>query len=572
MEPFNLRVPAIYIQPMGQRNMLCTNQMLDIEMDQQGRGHFPSEPCIMLANIAEYPHPNAHQVLSVSGTTSNPDPHRMAGHQDSSLYFAPPYNGLQHRCSISNVDLSIAGPSSIYNPYMIHSSTGGIFPMSLNCSPSNHLPSQPSSSNHGVDIYESNQFMDCMRNSGKRKNAEGVVQENLLHLNGSASSSSSLPGTQLNTGPQQQEEQTETALSDDSASMAPEYRPNGLLTLAEESERSVRSRSNTISLQVAPSVAHNHNQLVQGTYMGHYFHPVSNSWVDQQFGNNARVGVSSAWNHGPAIPYLPGRNVNGGFSEIVSIGGPGYQEATTSRNSAILSHSHSMHRQVHNHHHHPPVPVQALRGHPSYQAQVPLPSYRQPMNNLLHHGPFHTSRDSQEAGPRHHPRPFPTNGLRFYRPHRSGVNQTGAEGRNSPHLRFLAADEVAILELPGYYEVGNFVDQHREMRLDIDDMSYEELLALGEQIGSVKTGLSEDTILRHLKTRIHISSSGGSYSMNRETETCIVCQIGYENQEKIGTLDCGHEYHVDCISKWLSVKNVCPICKTPALTGKGIIG
>ncbi|KAI3892492.1 hypothetical protein MKW92_034165, partial [Papaver armeniacum] len=67
---------------MGQRNMLCTNQMLDIEMDQQGRGHFPSEPCIMLANIAEYPHPNAHQVLSVSGTTSNPDPHRMAGQHD----------------------------------------------------------------------------------------------------------------------------------------------------------------------------------------------------------------------------------------------------------------------------------------------------------------------------------------------------------------------------------------------------------------------------------------------------------------------------------------------------------
>lgn len=53
----------------------------------------------------------------------------------------------------------------------------------------------------------------------------------------------------------------------------------------------------------------------------------------------------------------------------------------------------------------------------------------------------------------------------------------------------------------------------------------QELLALGEHIGSVKTGLSEEAILCHLKTRIHVSSLDESCSMDRETETCIICQV-----------------------------------------------
>lgn len=30
-----------------------------------------------------------------------------------------------------------------------------------------------------------------------------------------------------------------------------------------------------------------------------------------------------------------------------------------------------------------------------------------------------------------------------------------------------------MMEYSGFYGVGNFIDQHRDMRLDIDDMSYE---------------------------------------------------------------------------------------------------
>ncbi|CAI9262273.1 unnamed protein product [Lactuca saligna] len=50
---------------------------------------------------------------------------------------------------------------------------------------------------------------------------------------------------------------------------------------------------------------------------------------------------------------------------------------------------------------------------------------------------------------------------------------------------------VAMLDISNY---GRRVDHHRDMRMDIDHMSYEELLALGEQIGNAGSGLSEDFI------------------------------------------------------------------------------
>merc|ERR1712183_1058884 len=101
----------------------------------------------------------------------------------------------------------------------------------------------------------------------------------------------------------------------------------------------------------------------------------------------------------------------------------------------------------------------------------------------------------------------------------------------------------------------------REMSLDIDSMSYEELLALGERIGNVSTGLSEDLISKCLTETIHCSSD-----QIQEEGSCVICLEEYKNKEEVGVLkNCTHNYHVGCIKKWLSMKNVCPICKAPAL-------
>nr|GLL16501.1 uncharacterized protein LOC109163656 isoform X1 [Ipomoea trifida] len=69
------------------------------------------------------------------------------------------------------------------------------------------------------------------------------------------------------------------------------------------------------------------------------------------------------------------------------------------------------------------------------------------------------------------------------------VSPFGKANKSSPtSAAFRSICGVAILEIPDYNEVGDSIDQHRDMRLDIDHMSYEELLALGEQIGWVVRG------------------------------------------------------------------------------------
>ncbi|KAF5751194.1 E3 ubiquitin-protein ligase MBR2-like isoform X1 [Tripterygium wilfordii] len=105
-------------------------------------------------------------------------------------------------------------------------------------------------------------------------------------------------------------------------------------------------------------------------------------------------------------------------------------------------------------------------------------------------------------------------------------------------------------------------DRHRDMRLDVDNMSYEELLALGERIGDVSTGLSEDTIWKLMKHRKYVCITAEPPS---DLEPCCVCQEPYLNGDDIGNLPCGHEFHTNCIKEWLMRKNICPICKTPAL-------
>nr|XP_004489087.2 RING finger protein 44-like [Cicer arietinum] len=119
-------------------------------------------------------------------------------------------------------------------------------------------------------------------------------------------------------------------------------------------------------------------------------------------------------------------------------------------------------------------------------------------------------------------------------------------------------------------QVQNPVDHHQDMRLNIEGMSYEELLALGERIGNASTALLEETIKTKVKTKLYspcptTMNLEEVASHDQEIDVCIICQEEFKNKEKIGILRCGHEYHLDCITKWLVVKNVCPLCKSEAL-------
>ncbi|KAI4366438.1 hypothetical protein MLD38_022317 [Melastoma candidum] len=131
--------------------------------------------------------------------------------------------------------------------------------------------------------------------------------------------------------------------------------------------------------------------------------------------------------------------------------------------------------------------------------------------------------------------------------------------RRGEGLRF---EDFMLLEQSVFFGMADIHDRHRDMRLDVDNMSYEELLALEERIGNVSTGLSEETILARLKQRQHAAADGSS----EDIEPCCVCQEEYIAGDDLGALECGHDFHRDCIKQWLMLKNLCPVCKTTGLT------
>ncbi|KAL6844068.1 hypothetical protein ACP4OV_025741 [Aristida adscensionis] len=113
-----------------------------------------------------------------------------------------------------------------------------------------------------------------------------------------------------------------------------------------------------------------------------------------------------------------------------------------------------------------------------------------------------------------------------------------------------------------FYGGADTHDRHRDMRLDIDNMSYEELLALEERIGNVNTGLSDDAVTKLLKQR---KFSSWRLEASFDHEPCCICQEEYVDGDDLGRLDCGHDFHAGCIKQWLVLKNLCPICKNTAL-------
>lgn len=92
--------------------------------------------------------------------------------------------------------------------------------------------------------------------------------------------------------------------------------------------------------------------------------------------------------------------------------------------------------------------------------------------------------------------------------------------------------------------------------IDVDELTYEELIALGEFIGEEKRGLS----LNEISKCLHPCK--GSFESKSGIDRCVICQVEYEEGEVVVALPCEHSYHSECITNWLQVKKICPICST----------
>ncbi|KAL0396087.1 UNVERIFIED_CONTAM: putative E3 ubiquitin-protein ligase RHG1A [Sesamum calycinum] len=98
------------------------------------------------------------------------------------------------------------------------------------------------------------------------------------------------------------------------------------------------------------------------------------------------------------------------------------------------------------------------------------------------------------------------------------------------------------------------LDRYRDLRLDVDNMSYEHWTEEDEIACCLRT--TKLAMLDDLP--LHFASE-----MERK---CSICQEEYELDDEMGKLNCSHFYHIDCIRQWLGQKNTCPICKTAAVS------
>lgn len=102
---------------------------------------------------------------------------------------------------------------------------------------------------------------------------------------------------------------------------------------------------------------------------------------------------------------------------------------------------------------------------------------------------------------------------------------------------------------------------------DDGNLSYETMLHIGDRIGDVKT--ERWTMIAHreiekLQTFIFcpLNSEGKSPEQLDDSEfKCLVCQCEYDDGEKLARLPCGHCFHAECVSRWLTQKDVCPYCR-----------
>ncbi|KAL6317494.1 hypothetical protein AAG906_030247 [Vitis piasezkii] len=106
-------------------------------------------------------------------------------------------------------------------------------------------------------------------------------------------------------------------------------------------------------------------------------------------------------------------------------------------------------------------------------------------------------------------------------------------------------------------EGSNSDQDMEEDDIDPDQLSYEELIALGEIVGEESRGLS----MEEISASLHPYTC---HSLRSKTvvDRCVICQVEYEEEEKLVALPCEHPYHADCITKWLQIKKTCPICST----------
>ncbi|PRW57669.1 3-ketoacyl- thiolase peroxisomal [Chlorella sorokiniana] len=109
---------------------------------------------------------------------------------------------------------------------------------------------------------------------------------------------------------------------------------------------------------------------------------------------------------------------------------------------------------------------------------------------------------------------------------------------------------------------GEEAEYASEDEVDPDDLSYEELTALGEAVGTVSKGIPAediDALPQQAYHEVAGTTAGGE-------EQCPICRMEFEPEDAVRVLPlCRHYFHPDCVAQWLSINKVCCICNREVL-------
>ncbi|GMH23117.1 hypothetical protein Nepgr_024960 [Nepenthes gracilis] len=530
-------VPSAYVI-MGHRNLSSTLQIFEGENDQHWNHMQPEDPYLHLAtrsmtteNGSRF-HPGDMSIDGVQCVSHWNPAARLLGHSSSSRVLVP------HNQS------DPSGPRDSFHPL----ATRNAFTV-----PEDHV--HRVSSNYVVE----NNLLDLRRGPYKRKSPGVPAIREWVGVSGYYSSGSSSDASSSSALQQERQNLDARHTRWDHVSLNPAYRANQLSSLAECSMRNVRHRpafeleADTFGTYVSGNYPHHSNSV---DYASHNLTVSLPEWnhavMPTAHGRTFVPETSSASRE--VTQFFNGNNVANVSGQM----GGYYQDHITGRNPGIPQSSASTEGQTtrgirssHVHRSNPTSRVSVGSLHPGHA----VPS----------DGGLQLVADSYSS---RHPTLF-TGAIGWHNSDRSGRSRLSSERYQSPSVDAIGHDQsmaegLTIVDRSSLYGSRNLFDQHREMRLDIDNMSYEELLVLGERIGSVNTGLSEDLLPKCLTETLYCS-----LGQMQDEDRCIICLEEYQNMEEVGTLKaCGHDYHVKCIKKWLTMKNLCPICKASALPDK----
>lgn len=127
---------------------------------------------------------------------------------------------------------------------------------------------------------------------------------------------------------------------------------------------------------------------------------------------------------------------------------------------------------------------------------------------------------------------------------RDGVNMQTIPEECSPNHQESSSSQVEVIW---------------QDNIDPDNMTYEELLDLGEAVGTQNRGLPQE-LIDTLPTSKY--KFGSLFKRKNSGKRCVVCQMTYRRGDQQMKLPCSHVYHGECITKWLSINKKCPVCNT----------